>query len=196
MTSHKILAYATAILALFAVLNYFFPLRTELLEKIEDVKVKEVLKEEREKIEIRIDKDIYRGERNWLLEMYRAATKMPYHRAKADALMKVVSTAINENDFNIAIIAANKIPLMSNKAEALKLIVQAAAKDKISFGYAVIAAERIPYLASKAEALDIIVDAGEQLLKKQKITEENLSTSHSGTSPIAKTQKKSDALKK
>ena len=117
------------------------------------------LAKEKAAISLTLDMPIYKGERNWLLAMYEAAIAMPYSSTKSDALQQVVNTAIENRDFNMAIIAANHSPYSSTKADMLNRIVDAAKTNIDTIGYAVIAADKMPYSSSKADALSRIISS-------------------------------------
>ena len=168
MNYFKITAYATVILAIFACLNYFFPIQKTLIDKIEDAQIKEVIKKERKNISLTLDKEIYKGERKWLLEAFNAATKMSTIKSKNENLHKVVEMSIELNDFNMAIIAAKEIPYTTSQANCLMEIVNAAVKDINNLGYAVLAAEEIGFATKMNKALEIIVDSAAKFHSQDK----------------------------
>lgn len=125
------------------------------------------LAEEKASISLTLDAPIYKSERNWLLAMYEAAISIPYSSTKSDALQQVVNTAIENRDFNLAIIAANHSPYSSTKADMLNRIVDAAKTSTDTIGYAVIAADKMPYSSSKADALSRVISSYAQFAKNR-----------------------------
>jgi len=184
MNYFKITAYATVILAIFACLNYFFPIQKTLIDKIEDIQIKEVIKKERKNISLTLDKEIYKGERKWLLEAFNAATKIYGHSVKNENLHKVVLMSIEVNDFNMAVIAAKKIYGYAPKNNSLMEIVNAAVKDANNLGYAVLAAEEIYGHEIKNKALEIIVDSAVKFHSQDKQEKEKFNKSSTGTPEV------------
>jgi hypothetical protein len=80
----------------------------------------------------------------------------------------VVNTALSIKDYNIAIIAANKIYYSKTKDATLVKIVTAALENNDGYGYAVLAADKIYYSKTKADALKIIIDAAKKEATKKK----------------------------
>lgn len=160
----KITAYATSALALFAALNYFFPIRKEFENLVENAEIRKVIKEEKNRINLSLDKGIYQAERNWLAIMYWAARKVPSNDTRCESLRKVVNAALEVNDLNVALMAADDIPCDPIKCETLILIVKQAVKDEVTFGYAALAAEKVPSLRRRGEALNIVIGAIEKSL--------------------------------
>lgn len=184
MNYFKITAYATVILAIFACLNYFFPIQKTLIDKIEDIQIKEIIKKEKKNISLTLDKEIYKGERKWLLEAFNAATKIPYATTKAKNLHKVVEMSIEVKDFNMAVIAAKKIPYTTSQANCLMEIVNAAVKDINNLGYAVLAAEEIGFASKRSIALEIIVDSAVKFHSQDKQEKEKSNKSPTGTPEV------------
>jgi hypothetical protein len=158
----RLAAIATIIVAIIAIIQFFSTEKKSSLPGVPDV-----INKQKDEIKLDIDKEIYKGERSWLLAMYKAAKKIPYYNDQRDALIKVVRAGIVVQDFNIAIIAAREIPYYDSQRDALLEIVRAAVKDKAYFGYALLAAEKIPYYDSQSEALKMIVNAFDGELKKE-----------------------------
>ena len=184
MNYFKITAYATVILAIFACLNYFFPIQKTLIDKIKDTQIKEVIKKERKNISLTLDKEIYESERKWLLEAFNAATKIPYANTKDKNLHKVLEMSIEVKDFNVAIIAEKEIPYTTSQATCLMEIVNAAVKDINNLGYAVLAAEEIGITTMRNKALEIIVDSAVKFHSQDKQEKEKFNKSSTGTPEV------------
>ncbi|MCK7458773.1 hypothetical protein [Idiomarina aminovorans] len=91
----------------------------------------------------------------------------PYSQSKSESLASLVKTALSVEDFNMAVIAADKIPYARSKADAFHLVVEEAVKNKSSIGYAVVAADKMPYSSDKKSALDKIIKAFDVLSKSE-----------------------------
>ena len=180
MNYFKITAYATVILAIFACLNYFFPIQKTLIDKIKDAQIKEVIKKERKNVSLTLDKEIYKGERKWLLEAFNAATKISGYNVMNENLHKVVVMSIEINDFNMAVIAAKKISGYTSKNNSLMEIVNASVKDINNLGYAVLAAEEISGYTIMNKALEIIVDSAVKFHSQDKQEKEKSNKSPTG----------------
>ena len=159
MDLHRLAAIATIIGTLFGVWQFFSSTQRS------EMALPNQLSREKAAIELTLDGPIYKNESNWLLAMYEAAIAIPYASTKSDALQKVVNTAIDNRDFNIAIIAAKSSPYSSTKADMLARIVEAAKTNKETIGYAVVAADNMPYSSSKADALSRIINSYELFSK-------------------------------
>jgi hypothetical protein len=126
-----------------------------------------LLDKEKAAINLSLDTPEYKGERNWLFEMYRTAQSMPYVESKSNALKRVVAVSLESGDFNMALIAAKESPYSTTEDELLNEIVSAAVQRKETIGYAALAADNMQYYASRDSALEKILGAYEQFSKQQ-----------------------------
>jgi len=169
----RITAFGTVALALFAALNYFYPIRKGIDDFVDNEKVKKEIKEQKSLVNLSIDKEIYKGERSSLVTMYMAAKKVPNTNTRGKSLKKVVNTAMAVRDYNIAILAADDIPNTNTRGDALTLIVKEAVKNEQNFGYAVLAAEKVPNVNTRGNALNMVIDAIEKsMLQPEKKTKD------------------------
>lgn len=169
----RITAYGTVALALFAALNYFYPIRKGIDDFVDNKRIKKEIKEQKSLVNLSIDKEIYKGERSSLVTMYIAAKKVPNSYTKGKSLKKVVKTALTVRDYNIAILAADDIPNIYTKGDALTLIVKEAVKNEQNFGFAALAAEKVPNTYTRGTALNMVIDAIEKsMLQPEKKTKD------------------------
>lgn len=99
--------------------------------------------------------------------MLEAAKQIPYASQKSTALKKVVTTALEQKDFDTALRATREDPYVSSQTELLLSIVDAALQSRSTIGYAVLAAEKIQYSSQKTQALQKIIDGYAALAKQQ-----------------------------
>ncbi len=155
-----IVGIATIIGAIYAALQYH-----SRNNNVKETNVPEYVQKEKESIVLSTEASIYKGDRNWLLTMYEAARKISYSTSRDSALSDVVDAALKLDDYNMAIIAAEKIIYQTTRDDTLVKIVSIAVGKKETFGYALLAAGKIIYSTTKTKALMTVIEAAKKEAK-------------------------------
>ncbi len=146
---------ATIIGVAIAVLGYM-KIKPNILDQIPEIYKNNIENNLKSDI-LKINKNEYSRNKEYLYNLYKASLAIESSYSQDLALSKVISIAINTNDFKIAILSAKKINSSHLKSNELTKIVKIALKNKKFASYSVLAAELIPSSYSKDAALKNII---------------------------------------
>ncbi|USD39034.1 MULTISPECIES: hypothetical protein [Ferrimonas] len=113
----------------------------------------------RDPIDVSLDKPEYSGERKWLYAMYQTALAHKLVDRQAQALQQLVSAALQEGDFNMALLAADRGISDAHKVQLLQQIVDRGIQTKDGLCYAALAVTRMPLAGPKEQAMEQVITA-------------------------------------
>jgi hypothetical protein len=166
----RTLAEIATIVTVIIVILQYLKVEPNVLDHLTET-VKKQATSDLETVEVEIKEADYLSKNSLAFSVYKAALLIPYSSDKSIALNNAVDAAIDENDFKLAIAAANSIPYASDKSIALKKIAYKAMEKKETLNFSIIAADLIPYASDKSEVLGNISKSYELIKSGGKLSE-------------------------
>ncbi|WP_417348853.1 hypothetical protein [Ferrimonas sp.] len=118
---------------------------------------------ENAKPQLSLNLEIYTGECRWIYGMYYSA--LGHKGAQRQmALIEVVEAALEANDFNMALLAAQQIESQRMRSQLLRQVVERAIKVAKHMEYAALAVTMIPTPSLQEEAMTRLVEAYVEVL--------------------------------
>ena len=133
----------------------FFKFEPNTLDNVSD-DIKEIIAEDVNGIELEIDRAKYKDTDSIAYPLYQAGLLNRHDFGRSETLRDAAMAALDENDYSLAIVAANSIPYDSTKSETLEHIAMEALNKRKTLQYAVVAADLIPYSITKYSVVEKI----------------------------------------